>query len=421
LEGGDYMREPLTPMALRSNRGSADGASLLVPFVFCSLLAGLVLVAWRGDELVYLLGGVQLLYALLAWVRLRGRFDVEQADSLYFLGFLLTVSLLAVAFLRATSGGGTLEATLVVVGQGLILTVLGLFLRQAAVLGSPAEASSGGSSQDQPQASAPTMTPPSASAIAPPPTVETIRAAIEVREAAERLRAAAERITAAQDAIGDVVTSLRESSAHLHTEIAEAARHITGGAHDAAAAIVQAASEVKLQLDNEVAGFRTGTTAAVNELSNQSQSILEATQNHGRLAAEMLTQLQRAAESATTAANNAMTATEAGSKALAERARNLPDVGQPARQYADSLANATTAIESAHQVVVATANAVAGSLTTVRRSLENVASEAEQVVDEEKRTLERVRKHYELFRQLENEYVTLVKDLHARARSEADR
>src|SRR5687767_2152866 len=131
-------------MAIRSDRGSAREASLLIPFVACSILAAVFLFTWRGAGLAFLLAGTQLLYALLAWVRTKGSFDVDQADSLYFLGFLLTVSLLAEAFLHATGGtNDTLGETLVVVGQGLMLTVLGLFLRQAAVLGSPADTSSG--------------------------------------------------------------------------------------------------------------------------------------------------------------------------------------------------------------------------------------------------------------------------------------
>jgi hypothetical protein len=112
-----------------------------------------------------------------------------------------------------------------------------------------------------------------------------------------------------------------------------------------------------------------------------------------------------------------MAASEASSKALAERARTLPDVSQPARQYAESLATASSAIDSAHQVVVETTNAVAGSLITVRKSLESVASEAAQVVAEERKSLESVRKHYELFRRLENEYVALVEELMARDRN----
>ena len=410
-------------MAIRSDRGSARETSLLVPFVACSILAAAFLFTWRGDGLVFLLAGTQLLYALLAWLRTKGSFDVDQADSLYFLGFLLTVSLLAEAFLHATGGtNDTLGETLVVVGQGLMLTVLGLFLRQAAVLGSPADTSSGAGDQSQVMAPAHIMTPPSAPTVLQDVARDSqTQAANEVRHAAERLKAAAERITAAQEAIADVATSLRESSAHLHTEIAEAARHITGGANDAATAIVQAASELKTQLEKEVVGFRTGMTAAVHELSSQGQTIVEAAQKHGRLAEQMLTQLERTAESASVAATNAMAATEAGSRALAERARNLPDVSQPARQYADSLTAASIAIQSAQEVVVETADAVAGSLITVRKSLETVASEAEQVVKEEKKSLESVRKHYELFRQLENDYVTLVQDLLARDRSEAHR
>lgn len=409
-------------MAIRSNGGNSSGASLLAPFVFCSTLSGVLLFAWRGDGLVYLLAGVQLLYAILSWVRLRGRFDVEQADSLYFLGFLLTVSLLAAAFLRgATAGRETLEATLVVVGQGLMLTVFGLFLRQAAVLGSPNEDSSGSVAGSQPMLSTPAVAGSVAGVVPVKGNEPVIQAANEVREAAERLKAVAERIASAQDAIVDVVSKLRESSAQLHSEISEAARHISGGANDAAAAIVQAATEVKSRLETEVAGFRTGTTAAVNELSSQGQAILEAAQNHGRVATQMLTQLERAAASATSAAQTAMTATEASAKALTERAQNLPDVGSPARQYADSLTSASIAIESAQQVVIETADAVAGSLIAIRKSLERVSSEAEQVVQEERSTLERVRKHYELFRSLENEYVTLVQDLHARVRSESER
>jgi ABC-type transporter Mla subunit MlaD len=83
------------------------------------------------------------------WLSARSGSDSEIADSSYFFGFLLTLVFLAsgLLMLRAPTDGGRIDVTRFLgdLAAGLVLTIVGLVVRQIRTLSAPASSSAGNS------------------------------------------------------------------------------------------------------------------------------------------------------------------------------------------------------------------------------------------------------------------------------------
>lgn len=373
------------------------------------LTAGFIAATFTGAGALWWLGGgmgaagaavVMLGYFVFVGVRVRWRFGEDASDSLYFLGFLLTVSLLALSFLApAQSTRTTLATVLASVGHGLLLTVWGLFLRQCAML------SSAGAHGIAARAPAPGVELPAGgvlhatlSATFDKERLAATAATTETLEAVRRVREVTLELAAVASSLGAAGQTIRESTGTLVAAVDESARHLAESSRHAAAAIAAAANDVASSLGDGMGRV----TGAADEQT--------------RSAAEGLARLSQLGERATAIALSATAAMEESAKLLASRAAAIPDPSEPARRYSETLHQLTGAIERAGGGAADAAGLVAMNVSALGRGMRAMSEEASGVVEAAGAALAKTRAHFELFQELEREYVQLVEEVARRAR-----
>lgn len=390
---------------------------LTVSFTVAAVSGGLALLRLSGNVGAWVAAGVIGVYGLVI-VGLQGwEISEDSADSIYFLGFLFTVMLLALSFLKPASADAkeTLEVVLATVGKGLLLTVWGLFGREIATLSvSRHETIDGesGPSNDN-TIEYPPLSPQLSVAHEGADSAETSR---EVSNAVRRLSVVAGQIDKAATALADAAESVSQTAASLAVKVEESGGHIAQASHESAVVIIEAVKQMRNQLQaasGEIAGAFGSITSALDE---QGGILRNAAESESKAALVILKDLNRLGLEASEVAGVAMAAVKASAEQLAQQAENLPDPSVPTKQYAEALADAATAVSRSGVEANRAATVVASGLGSIERSMKAMTASAGEVVDSASESLVKIRSHFDKFRELELEYVQLVEEVAQRTR-----
>jgi hypothetical protein len=403
---------------------SVTSQGLTAWFVIAVAAGGTVLWALDGAAGATGAAAVMLLYFIVVGLRVDWRFGEDAADSLYFLGFLFTVSLLAFSFLRLNgSGKAGLESVLAAVGEGLLLTVWGLLGRQVAILHSAGVANTVAEIADSPARS---------EALASAERVElgervepAVRAhtapddaAREASAAARKLKVVAGQLESAASALASAGQMMTSTASGLVTSVEESSRHIIGASQQSAIDITSAAHKIREQLQSGVREIAGGFGAVTDTLDKHGKLLREATETESNAALASLRKLGALGEESRALATTATQAVRASARLLAEQANAIPDPRGPTIQYSDALTQAARAIHDSGNEAARAAQTISGNLGNLSRQMKSMSDETEDVVKTARLALEKTRAHFELFRQLEKEYVVLVEEVGRRASKE---
>lgn len=402
----------------------ARSQGLTVWFVSAVAAGGTVL--WSSEGAGGAAGAalVMLLYFVLVGVRLRWRFGEDAADSLYFLGFLFTVSLLAFSFLRLDgSGKAGLESVLAAVGQGLLLTVWGLLGRQVAILHSSVAAPDVAIAVPALMAPVETVQREPLVADAEPVRAPATQddAARESSAAARKLKVVASQLESAAAALASAGQSITQSTAHLVESVEQSSAHISGASLQSARDITSAAQVIREQLQSGVTAVTSDFASITQTLDTHGKMLREVTETESNAALASLRKLNALGEETRALATSATQAVRASARLLADQANAMPDPRGPAAQYSEALITAATAIQHSGVESARAAQAITSGLGDLSRRMKALSDETGGVVDSAKEALAKTRGHFELFRKLEDEYVKLVEDVSRRAPREKER
>lgn len=394
-------------MQHRSSKG------LTLSFLGAVLGGVTVLLRWPGATGAFAAATIILAYAVYSGFKVGWSFGEDAADSLYFLGFSLTVSLLALSFLRAPEEllGMPLEIVLESVGQGLLLTVWGLVLRQVAILNSVgiADADAAVGTPLAAVASSPEIERPS-------PTqrhVEALDAAEkEVLETLSRMKRLSHELA---QTVSTVVGNVRQASGSLHGVIEEASGHLSEASTMIATNLAESSYAINQSLKSTVAKVVAGYDSATSSLDKHGRQLLDASERHSESATFGINSLTARGTEATNLALEATAAMEAGSLLLKTRVDSIPDPSAPARDYATALSAASVAVTTAGDSAAEAARLVSNVLGTIHEQLRSINVETARTVAAAHESLELVRNHFSLFASLQEEYVKLVESVSGRA------
>ncbi len=392
-------------------------------FVTAVAAGGTVLFAFDDGAGTIGAAFVMLAYFVAVGRRVRWRFGEDAADSLYFLGFLFTVSLLAFSFLRLDgSGKAGLESVLAAVGQGLLLTVWGLLGRQVAILHSgtadhvvPVEPAV----LAQPVLQAPLSDERAEPAIrAGTPADDAVR---EASAAARKLKVVAAQLERAASALSRAGTTIATSTSVLVESVEQSSQHIAGASMQSAKDITAAAQRIRDQLQDGVGEITSSFGAVAGTLDKHGKLLRDATETEANAALASLRKLNALGEESRALATTATQAMRANARLLAEQASAIPDPSFPMAQYAKALTEAARAIKESGSESARAAQTITAGLGDLGKRMRAMSEETGGVMDAAKETLVKTRNHFELFRKLEEEYVALVEEVSRRASKETPR
>ena len=409
---------------------STTSQGLTAWFVIAVASGGTALWAIDGGAGTLAAAAVMLIYFVAVGLRVRWSFGEDAADSLYFLGFLFTVALLAFSFLRLDGEvKAGLASVLAAVGQGLLLTVWGLLGRQVAILSSAGPASS------RDNVGAPAIAPPEPSlaqieqqqareeSAAPFAAVPAVPVAVDdpardVSAAARKLKVIAGQLESAASALASAGQTMTSTAASLVVAVEESSRHIVGASQQSALDIAAAAHTIRAQLEARAKDVATGFGSVTDTLDKHGKLLREATETESNAALASLRKLNAMGEETRALATTATQAVRASARLLSEQAGSIPDPRGPVVQYAEALSQAARVIQDSGSEAARAAQSISANLGNMSRQMKSMSDETGSVVDNAKLALEKTRSHFELFRRLENEYVVLVEEVSKRSTKE---
>lgn len=266
---------------------SKQGRVFLLNFApAAALVAALV---WRQMSIAAV--GVGALAILLHWwASARGGADTEVADASYFFGFLLTLVFLATGLLllRAPAGGGKIDVTRFLgdLAAGLVLTIVGLVIRQirtlssSSVLAVPTDSGANGLTTAQRELAEAMRV--LVAALKNRPEEVAVR---EFDDARVRARAAADElerhIAQASTRMATAVTSLEEAVTSATTTLTRSGSALGGALEHAAermqihvAAVLQVIDAQRTALEQSLRATQTTAEATQREVGEQMRAQL---------------------------------------------------------------------------------------------------------------------------------------------------